>query len=135
MDNLTKEKIKEIITALETETVNIASNINLGKRPTANYSKTRDLINIGSVILWLKNCLRLDISNSAFEEKVKTFEEVIKAFVTPPNDGHVLAGKTPASVLGAKPGRTRPVHPTKPGIQHIAFRLQLPRVFNPHTPS
>ena len=78
MDNLTKEKIKEIITALETETVNIASNINLGKRPTANYSKTRDLINIGSVILWLKNSLRLDISNSEFEERVKTFEEVIK---------------------------------------------------------
>ncbi len=78
MDALTVEKIKEIIASLEKETVNIATNMNLGKQPTANYSKTRDLINIGSVILWLKSCLRSGITNTEFENKVKSFEEVTR---------------------------------------------------------
>ncbi len=78
MDNITREKLNEIIVALETETVSLATNMDLREGPSANYLITRDLINIGSVILWLKNILRQDISKEALEQRVKTFEEVIK---------------------------------------------------------
>ena len=87
MDNLTSEKIKEIIDSLQKETINIAANINLGKKPTANYSKTRDLINLGSVILWLKNCLRTNITKDELEDKVKCFEEVTQ------EHRYLMAGK------------------------------------------
>lgn len=78
MDNVTKEKVGQIINSLEIEVVNIASKMDLKKQPIDNYSRTRDLINIGSVILWLKNCLRQDYSAEEIESKVKTFEEVVK---------------------------------------------------------
>ena len=78
MDNVLKNKIEQIISSLETETINIATKIDLNKEPTDNYSRTRDLINIGSVILWLKNCLKQGITSDELEQKIKLFEEVIK---------------------------------------------------------
>ena len=78
MDNIMRNKIEQIISSLETETINIATKIDLKKQPKDNYSRTRDLINIGSVILWLKNCLKQDITSEELETKIKLFEEVVK---------------------------------------------------------
>ena len=78
MDNVTKEKVAQIINSLEIEVVNIASKMDLKKQPIDNYSRTRDLINIGSVILWLKNCVRQEYTIEEIESKIKTFEEVVK---------------------------------------------------------
>ena len=77
MDNLTKEKLTEIITALEIETVNIAGSLDLRKNDLDSYPKTRDLITIGSIILWLKNCLRNNESAEKIIEKTQLFDEVV----------------------------------------------------------
>ena len=77
MDNVTKNKIEQIISSLETETINIATKIDLNKKPSDNYSRSRDLMNIGSVILWLKKNLNSNQSNEEIKEKIQLFEEVI----------------------------------------------------------
>ena len=91
MDNVTKEKVGQIINSLEIEVVNIASKMDLKKQPIDNYSRTRDLINIGSVILWLKNCIRQEYTAEEIESKIKTFEEVVKdqRYTTAGNIGQI----------------------------------------------